>query len=74
MIPGTNYRDIRNSKGRLLCKANDLNGMVETQGPHKSSYKFNVPIGGSFTVTRENIVSRVTRTKTTFIVVDTIAA
>lgn len=74
MIPGTNYRDIRNSKGRLLCKANDQNGMVETQGPHKSSYKFNVQIGGSFTVTRENIVSRVTRTKTTFIVVDTIAA
>lgn len=33
-----------------------------------------VPIGDSFTVTRENIISRVTRTKTTFIVEDTVAA
>lgn len=48
--------------------------MVETQGPHNSSYEFNIPIGGSFTVTRENIISRVTRTKTTFIVEDIIAA
>ncbi|WP_370740594.1 MULTISPECIES: hypothetical protein [Bacteria] len=48
--------------------------MVETQGPHKSSYEFNIPIGGSFTVTRENIISRVTRTKTTFVVEDIIAA
>lgn len=70
MRPGTIYRDIRNSKGRLLCKANDQSGMVETEGPHKSSCKFSVPIGGSFTVTRENIISRVTRTKTTFIVKD----
>ena len=68
------YRDIRNSKGRLLCKANDQSGMVETEGSHKSVYKFNIPIGGSFTVTRENIISRVTRTKTTFIVEDTAAA
>lgn len=74
MRPGTIYRDIRNSKGRLLCKANDQSGMVETEGPHKSSCKFNVPIGGSFTVTRENIISRLTRTKTTFIVEDTVAA
>ena len=74
MRPGTNYRDIRNSEGRLLCKANDRSGMVETQGPHKSSYEFNIPIGGSFTVTRENIISRVTRTRTTFIVEDTIVA
>ena len=73
MKPGTIYRDIRNSKGRLLCTANDQSGMVETEGPHKSSCKFNV-IGGSFTVTRENIISRVTRTKTTFIVEDTVAA
>jgi len=72
--PGTNYRDIRNSEGRLLCKASDRSGMVETQGPHKSSYEFNIPIGGSFTVTRENIISRVTRTKTTFVVEDIIAA
>ena len=68
------YRDIRNSKGRLLCKANDQSGMVETEGPHKSVCKFNIPVGGSFTVTRENIISRVTRTKTTFIVEDTVAA
>ena len=74
MRPGTNYRDIRNSEGRLLCKANDRSGMVETQGPHKSSYEFNIPIGGSFTVTREIIISRVTRTKTTFVVEDIIAA
>lgn len=74
MRPGTNYRDIRNSEGRLLCKANDRSGMVETQGPHKSSYEFNIPIGGSFTVTHENIISRVTRTKTTFVVEDIIAA
>ena len=74
MRPGTNYRDIRNSEGRLLGKANDRSGMVETQGPHKSSYEFNIPIGGSFTVTRENIISRVTRTKTTFVVEDIIAA
>ena len=33
---------------------------------------FNVLIGGSFTVIRENIISRVTRTRTTFIVEDTI--
>ena len=39
MRPGTIYRDIRNSKGRLLCKANDQSGMVETEGPHKSSCK-----------------------------------
>ena len=71
---GIIYRDIRNSKGRLLCKANDQSGMVETEGSHKSVYKFNIPIGGSFTVTRENIISRVTRTKTTFIVEDTVVA
>ena len=73
-LKGGENRHIRNSKGRLLCKANDQSGMVETEGPHKSSCKFNVPIGGSFTVTRENIISRVTRTKTTFIVEDTVAA
>jgi hypothetical protein len=59
---------------RLLCKANDQSGMVETEGPHKSSCKFNVPIGCSFTVARENIISRVTRTRTTFIVEDTITS
>lgn len=74
MRPGASFRDLRNSKGRLLCKADDQSGMVETQGPHHSSYAFNIPIGGSFTVTRENIVSRVTRTKTTFVVEDTTAA
>lgn len=36
--------------------------------------KFNVPIGCSFTVARENIISRVTRTRTTFIVEDTITS
>lgn len=74
MRPIAIYRDIRNSKGRLLCKANDQSGMVETVGPHKSSCQFSVPIGGSFTVTRENVISRVTRTETAFIVVDTVAA
>lgn len=59
---------------RLLCRANDQTGVVETQGPHKTSYVFTIPIGGTFTVARDNIVSLVTRTATAFIVIDSIAA
>ena len=62
------FREIRNSNNRLLCIANDSTGEVETQGPHHSSYIFNIPVGGSFTVVRDNLKSLVTRTATTFTV------
>lgn len=68
------FRELRNRNQQLLCIANDGTGEVETQGPHKSSYNFNIPVGGTFTVVRGNIVSLVTRTATTFIVADTAAA
>lgn len=67
-------REVRSSKNHLLCKANDETGDVETEGPHKMAYRFNVPIGGSFTVTRGSIISKVTRTATGFIVADRPAA
>ena len=38
------------------------------------AYRFNIPIGGSFTVTRGSIISKVTRTATGFIVADQPAA
>lgn len=68
------FRELRNSNRHLLCIANDETGEVETQGPHKSSYNFNIPIGGTFTVVRDNVVSQITRTATTFIVANTAAA
>ena len=69
------FREIRNSDNRLLCKANDSTGEVETQGPHRSSYIFSIPIGGTFTVVRDNLKSLVTRTATAFTVADyTLAA
>lgn len=64
------FRELRNSDNRLLCLANDSTGEIETQGPHRSSYNFNIPIGSTFTVVRDNIKSLVTRTATVFIVVD----
>lgn len=73
-VIGTQFREIRNGMNRLLCKADDQTGVVETQGPHKASYVFTIPIGGTFTVTRDNIVSLVTRTATVFTVVDRTAA
>lgn len=33
------FRELRNSNSQLLCVANDGTGEVETQGPHKSSYR-----------------------------------
>ena len=50
--------------------ANDSTGEVETQGPHHSSYIFSIPIGGTFTVVRDNLKSLVTRTATAFVVAD----
>ena len=50
--------------------ANDNTGEVETQGPHHSSYIFSIPIGGTFTVVRDNLKSLVTRTATAFTVAD----
>ena len=64
------FRELRNRKRQLLCIANDGTGEVETQGPHKSSYSFNIPVGGTFTVVRDNVVSLVTRTPTNFTVAD----
>lgn len=64
------FRELRNSENRLLCMANDSTGEVETQGPHRSSYIFNIPIGGTFTVVRDNLKSLVTRTATRFTVAD----
>ena len=67
-------REVRSSKNHLLCKANDETGDVETEGPHNPAYHFKIPIGGSFTITRGSITSRVTRTATGFIVADIPAA
>ena len=68
------FRELRNSNSQLLCVANDGTCEVQTQGPHKSSYNFKIPIGGTFTVVRGNVISLVTRTASTFTVADTIAA
>lgn len=68
------FRELRNRNQQLLCIANDGTGEVETQGPHKSSYSFSIPVGGTFTVTRDNVVSLVTRTATNFTVADSVAA
>ena len=70
----SDLREVRSSKNHLLCKANDETGDVETEGPHKMAYRFNIPVGGSFTVTRGSIISKVTRTATGFIVADRPAA
>lgn len=64
------FREIRNSDNRLLCMANDSTGEVETQGPHHSSYIFYIPVGGTFTVVRDDLRSLVTRTATAFTVED----
>lgn len=50
--------------------ANDSTGEVETQGPHRSSYIFSIPIGGTFIVVRGDLKSLVTRTATAFTVAD----
>ena len=67
-------KEIRSSKNHLLCKANDKTGDVETEGPHKMAYRFNIPVGGSFIVTRGSVISKVTRIATGFIVADLPAA
>ena len=63
-------RELRNVENRLLCKADDITGEVETEGSHKSSYLFVFPVGSTFTVVRDNIKSVVTRTDKAFIVND----
>ena len=70
----SDLREVRSSKNPLMCKANYKTGYVETKGPQKTTYRFNIPIGGSFTVTRGSITSKVTRTATGFIVADRPAA
>ncbi len=62
--------ELRNRDNRLLCLANAATGEVETQGPHKAQYIFCIPIGGTFTVVRDNVKSLVTRTATKFTVAD----
>lgn len=59
---------MRNDEDRLLCKVNDVNGDVETEGAHKSRCIFNIPIGCSFTVIRNKTKSLITRTATKFVV------
>jgi hypothetical protein len=61
-------RELRNDENRLLCRADDATGTVETEGPHKSVYIFSIPVGFSFTVIRGNTKSNVTRTTAMFIV------
>jgi len=61
-------RELRNNEERLLCKANDATGDVETEGPHKSWYLFNIPVGSSFIVIRGKTKSLITRTATKFVV------
>ena len=63
-------RELRNSENRLLCKADDVTGAVKTEGPHKTSYLFVIPVGGTFTVVRGSVQSLVTRTDSKFIVND----
>ena len=61
-------RELRNDDNKLLCKANDANGTVETEGPHKSLYTFKIPVGNMFTVVRGKTTSYVTRTSAKFVV------
>lgn len=63
-------RELRNEKNRLLCKANDITGEVQTEGTHKASYLFVFPVGSTFIIVRDNIKSVVTRTEAAFIVND----
>ena len=67
-IIDSKLRELRNDENRLLCKADDVTGTVETEGPHKSIYIFSIPVGFSFTIIRGNTKSNVTRTATMFIV------
>lgn len=66
-IPSS-FRELRNSENKLLCTANDSTGQIKTEGPHKSVYVFEIPIGGSFTVDRGTVQSVVTRTEKKFVV------
>lgn len=66
----TKLRELRNSRHKLLCMVNDCTGKVETEGPHHSSYIFIIPVGGTFTVIRDNLISLITRTATEFTVAD----
>lgn len=66
-IPSS-FRELRNSENKLLCTANDRTGQIKTEGPHKSVYMFEIPIGGSFTVDRGTVQSVVTRTEKQFVV------
>ena len=51
------FREIRNGHRHLLCEANDCTGEVRTVGPHHSTYLFQIPVGGTFTVIRDNCQS-----------------
>ncbi|GAB1360711.1 hypothetical protein MASR1M31_25360 [Porphyromonadaceae bacterium] len=63
-------RELRNLENRLLCKADDVTGTVEAEGPHKMRYLFVIPVGGTFTVIRGGVQSLVTRTDSKFIIRD----
>ena len=65
---GNRLRELRNDENRLLCRANDVTGIIETEGPHKSIYVFNIPVGCAFTVIRGKTKSRIIRTATKFVV------
>lgn len=67
----TPEQELRNSNNHLLCKTNIRSGDIETEGPHKSIYRFNIPIGGSFTVTRGSITYTIKRESIGFSVADT---
>ena len=62
------FREIRNGHRHLLCEANDCTGEVRTVGPHHSTYLFQIPVGGTFTVIRDNCQSLIKRDATTFAV------
>lgn len=68
------FKELRNNANKLLCIANDDTGEVKTEGPHKSKYSFIIPVGISFSIERDGIISTVTRTPSTFIVADRKAA
>lgn len=64
------FKEIRNSDNRLLCIVNDNTGEVETQGSHHSYYSFIIPVGNTFSVLRDGLKSKITRTTTAFVVTD----
>ena len=47
-------KEIRDCKGRLVCKAEPTDGLVETAYKHQVT-KTRLPIGGVFTIERDGI-------------------